>query len=133
MRYSAEFPQSPGSLTKREGWTPQLIELAHHIGIEPTLKPVERYGGQSVYISRKPRHPSIEEAIGSAAAELLRRIYTCERIAVPNARYLLARRNRAEIVAQARAGLIGITKAARVIGTSRTYMSHLVHHTNEGI
>lgn len=124
-------PSSP-ALRRCEGWTDQLIEMAEHIGADPTLKLIELFGGQSVYIARRPSRPSIEEAIGRAAAEKLRRIYTCEKITLPAARYLLARRRRAVIVAKARAGMISVAEAARMIGTSRTYMSHLVHHTSEG-
>lgn len=133
MRVSTKGVRLPISLSKRDGWTEQLIELAVHIGVESALGLVERYGGQSIYISRRPRRPSVEDAIGTAAAERLRQVYTCERVALPNARYLLARRSRAAVVAQARAGSIGIAEAARAVGTSRTYMSHLVHHTNEGL
>lgn len=127
----AELP-IPVNVRVGPGWTGQMIEMADHIGPYPTLLIVARFGGQHLYIPVDPECGPLREVVGSETAAILSRIYGRERFAVPVGRSALSRARRGPVLAKVRAGKLTASAAARMIGTARSYLSHLLNHTNEG-
>lgn len=115
------------------GWTDQMRELADHIGAYATLCICAEYGGQRVYISRNPAASPFYSSISHTVAATLARVYAGNRLFVPVGRAAVSRARRAGVIAAVRAGKLTGADAQRIIGTSRSYIAHLVHHTDEGL
>lgn len=109
-----------------------MLEMASHIGAYDTLRIVAVYGGQYIYITVDPNRNPFRDLVGREQAEILSRVYGAERIRVPTAKSAIARAQRAPIIAAVRAGRLTGDAAARMLGTSRTYLAHLVNGTDEG-
>ncbi|HEX8224500.1 MAG TPA: hypothetical protein VF605_11850 [Allosphingosinicella sp.] len=126
----------PEDIQPGPGWTEQMLELADHIGNRATLQLVERFGGEQLYVPVDPHSGDvaarIREVIGARATEILCKVYRREFIEIPAAKYALARAQRHDIIAAVRSGDISVSRAARILGTSRTYLSFLVNQTDEG-
>jgi hypothetical protein len=132
-------PPIPEDVRAGRGWTEQMLEMADHIGAYRTLLLVERFGGMRIYIPADPAkgktyegRGSIRDVVGDEAAGILSRIYRREYLSIPTARHALSRARRQGLIASARAKEITVAEAARELGTTRSYMSHLVNHTDEG-
>ncbi len=113
-------------------WTSQMLEMAAHIGPYATLLFVEAFGGQYIYIPEDASRNRAAPVIGEEAARILSRIYSCNRLQVPTAKNALAEARRGGVIAAIRSGAMTIQAAVPILGTSRTYLSHLVNHTDEG-
>jgi len=113
-------------------WTEQMLEMAAHIAPYHVLRIVERFGGQQVYISADPARNVFRDLIGASAAATLSHVYRRERLEIPTAKGALFRARRRRLIAQVRANEVTVSEAARMLGTSRTYLSHLVNQTTEG-
>lgn len=138
FREAGELP-IPEDVRPGPGWTEQMLEMADHIGPYRTLLLVDRFGGRKLYIPADPAKGKSYEGIGTIAdvigpegAEILSHVYRREYLKVPVAKLALGRARRQAIVAAAREGSINIAEAARRVGTTRPYMSHLVNQTDEG-
>lgn len=114
------------------GWTGQMHEMADHIGAHATLSIVDAFGGQQIYVSSKPEQCPFATVVDEATARTIARIYGGNRILIPVGRAAVDRARRAGVIAAVRAGELSGADAQRIIGTSRTYVSHLVNHTDEG-
>lgn len=129
--------QIPDNIRPGAGWTEQMLEMADHIGAKATLQLIERFGGEKLYVPINAHGGKIAEtiraAIGARATEALCRIYGREVLAVPVARYAIERARRHDLIAAVRAEAISVSAAARILKTKRTYVSHLVNHTDEGL
>lgn len=135
----ADIADIPEDVTPGKGWTPFMLEMADHIGAYATILLVARFGGQRIYIPADPERGkhyedrgTIRDLIGKQKAQILSHVYRREYLSIPTAKYALRRARREGLVASARAGDITAAEAARRIGTTRPYMSHLVNHTDEG-
>lgn len=129
----------PEDVQPGPGWTDRMVEMADHIGAYRTLLLVERFGGMRIYIPAEydrgkvyEGKGSIRDVIGEEAAQTLSRVYRREFFQVPTARHAIARARRQGIIASVRARRITASEASRILGTSRTYLSHLVNQTEEG-
>lgn len=122
----------PEDVVPGPGWTEQMVEWANLIGPYATLRLVEAFGGREIYISADPERIRFKDVIGLDAAALISREYRSCRLQIPTAKTALRRARRAGIIAAARKGDLPIAKAARMIGTSRPYMSELVNNSDEG-
>lgn len=122
----------PEDVQPGPGWTAQMVEMADHIGPYATMLIVDRYGGQQIHFTRDLAEGELAQLIGEKAARTLRHVYMNERVYVPVARQALDYARRQPIVAAARAKLISMAEAARLLKTSRPYMSYLVNQTTEG-
>jgi hypothetical protein len=116
-----------------------MLEMSDFIGPYATVLMVKAFGGQRIYIPadhlRGKRYRgigTIVDVIGEDAAAELSKIYRREYVWLPKGKAVMARARRAPFLAAIRAGLMSATLAARILGTSRTYMSHLVNATDEG-
>lgn len=116
-----------------KGWTEQMIEMAEYIGPYATLLIVDAFGGQEVYIAQDPRRGPYRDLIGPELATVLSHHYGRSRVRLPTAKTALAIARRQGIVAAARSGQLSVNEAARMLRTSRTYVSHLIHQTSEGL
>lgn len=122
----------PADVRPGPGWTQQMVEMADHIGAYPTLCVVARFGGAQVYIGRDPARSPFAEVVDAATAATIAEVYGGNRLLVPVGRVAVARARRAVVLAAVRARRISGADAAKVLGTSRTYLSHLVNETLEG-
>ena len=132
-------PPIPDDVQPGPGWTALMLEMADHIGPLRTLLLVERFGGQRIYIPADVERGksyegrgTIRDLIGLEAARTLSHVYRREYLSIPTAKHALRRARRQGLVAAARAGDIEVSEAARIVGTTRPYMSHLVNQTDEG-
>lgn len=122
----------PEDVRPDASWSPQLLEMAAHIGAYSALMIVERYGGYDLYIAKSTDHYGFSDLIGKAKAETMRWVYGNTCLTVPTAKDVLARARRAPIIALVRKGDITIAEAARRCRTTRRYMSALVRKDEEG-
>lgn len=121
----------PEDIQPGPGWTEQMLEMSDHIGPYATMLVVERYGGQQIYISADPKRNVLRDLIGAAAAATMSHVYRRERLEIPTAKYALARARRRGIIARCRTNELSVSEAARILGTSRTYLSNLVNNSDE--
>ena len=122
----------PADVQPGRGWTEQMLEMADHVGAYATLRIVAAHGGSQVYISRKADACPFADVVDEDTAEILASIYGGNRIQIPVGRAAVDRARRAGIIAAVRAGEMTGADAQRILGTSRTYVSHLVNQTQEG-
>lgn len=122
----------PVDVVPGPGWTAQMREIADHIGAYATLRIIAAFGGRQVYVSRDPAASPFREVIAGEEASILADVFGGNRLLVPVGRVPLARARRAVVIAAVRARRVTGADAARILGTSRTYLSHLVNETDEG-
>lgn len=129
----------PEDVQPGPGWTERMLEMADHIGAYRTLLLVDRFGGMRIYIpadwTRGKSYEgkgSIRDVVGDKAARVLSEIYRREFFLVPTAKHALARARRHAVIASVRAGDISGADAAKMLKTTRPYLSHLVNGTDEG-
>lgn len=87
-----------------KGWTPQMLEMADHIGAYFTLLISQALGGRQVYIPADFRKNRLADIVGEEAARILSRVYGRERIVIPTARAALCAARRAGVLARVRLG-----------------------------
>lgn len=124
----------PRDVRPGPGWTGQMLEMAAHIGPYATLRLVAAHGGEQVHVPRDPAASPFLDCVDADTAATIAWVYggTGNRLDVPVARAAVDRARRAVVLAAVRAGKISGADAARIIGTSRTYLAHLVNATDEG-
>lgn len=128
----ADFP-IPRDIAPGPGWSAQMVEMAGHIGAYETLMLCDKLGGQEFYVPVDPAQSPFLPLLGARKAKALTWVYRQCRITIPKADYAIRRARRAGIVAAARAGMMTVSDAARIMGVRRPYASKLVHATDEGI
>jgi hypothetical protein len=134
----AELP-IPEDARPGPGWTDRMLEMAEHIGAYRTLQLIDRFGGMRIYIPKDPergkaygRRGSIVDVVGIGVAAKLSAVYGSEYFHFPTAKAAVNRAKRAPILAAVRDGTMTGAAAARMLGTARPYLSHLVNETDEG-
>lgn len=130
---SGALDLDPRYVRPGKGWTPQMIEMADHIGAFRTLLISQALGGRQIYIPADSKKNRLGDIVGEDAARTLSRVYRRERIVIPTARAALRSARRAGILARVRRGELNISEAARRLGSWRTYVSYLINHTDEGL
>ena len=110
-----------------------MREMATHIGAYEVLLICERFGGQDIYVPADTSKSPFVAVIGHAKAQTLSWVYRREKLAIPTARYALARARRADTLAAVRAGEMTVADMARTLGIRRDYASKLVTQTDEGL
>ncbi|QHL90679.1 hypothetical protein GVO57_07330 [Sphingomonas changnyeongensis] len=109
-----------------------MVEMAGHIGAYLTLVLIDRYGGQQLSFTQAFADGPLAELLGAEAAATLRQVYRGERVFLPTGRRAIAYAKRQPILAAVRANLLTGQEATRILRTSRTYVSYLLHETTEG-
>ena len=115
-----------------KGWSAQMREMADHIGAYRTLLISLRFGGRQIYIPADHRRSALLPVVGDGAAKVLSHVYRRERIIIPTARFAISVARRAPVMRAVRRGVLSISTGAAMLGTSRSYMSYLINHTDEG-
>ncbi len=114
-------------------WTESMLEMAAHIGVHATLLMVDQFGGTDPYVPMDWTRSSFTELIGETAAREMSRVYGRENLQVPVGTNALRRARRAGILAAVRSGQMTLTQAATIRGMgSRSYISYLVNHSDDG-
>lgn len=122
----------PPDVVPDSSWSARMLEMADHIGPYATLRIVEAFGGEKRYITADPLKNPFRELIGDEAAAILSQVYRREYYSVPVCGTALRRARRAGVLAAVRDKSITAADAARILRTSRTYLSYLVNQTSEG-
>lgn len=123
----------PADVQPGPGWTGQMIEMADHIGAYATLCLIAAHGGEEVHIPASAERSPFADVLSSEHRATIARVYGGNRILIPVGRVAIARARRAVVIAAVRANKITGAEAQKIIGTSRTYVAHLVNHTDEGM
>lgn len=123
----------PVDVQPDSSWTDVMIELADHIGAYEALLLVDAKGGTDPYIPVNPAGSRFAAIIGEEKAAILHRVYGLERLQLPVGDIALKHARRAGVIAAIRAKTMSLTEAALIRGMgSRSYISHLVNHSDEG-
>jgi len=127
-----DFP-IPRDVAPGKGWSPQMLEMADHIGAYETLLVCDGLGGRDLYVPADAAKSPFLPLIGAAKAKRLSWAFRRETITISRADYALRRARRAGIIASVRSGDLTVADAARIMGVRRDYASRLVNHTDEGV
>lgn len=116
-----------------KGWTAQMREMAEHIGPHKTLLISYAFGGQQIYVAANPNRNKLCVLVGDEMAKILSHVYRRERLSIPTAKTALRVAKRGPVLAAVRSGTLTISEAASMLSSSRTYVSYLINHTDEGV
>lgn len=116
----------PLDVRPTKGWTEQMVEMADHIGAYATMQIVAHFGGQTVYIPVNPSGNPFRDLIGPAKAEIISRVYGPYKFQVPTARHAVNLARRGGVLRLVRQREMTARDAAIILGTSRSYLSHLL-------
>ena len=124
----------PADVVPGKGWTGQMLEMADHIGAYATLCLVAAHGGEQVHVPRDAAASPFLDCLDQDSAAKVAWVYggTGNRLDVPVGRVAVDRARRAIVLAAVRAGKLTGADATKILGTSRTYLAHLVNQTDEG-
>lgn len=113
-------------------WPAQMVEMADHIGAYDTLRVIERFGGQQVWIAADPERNLLRAVLDARKTRLMSEIYRSNELELPTGKAALAEARRASVIASVRNGDMTVRAAAKLLRTARTYVSRLVNQTDEG-
>ncbi|UIJ46928.1 hypothetical protein LZK98_08290 [Sphingomonas cannabina] len=122
----------PRDVQPGRGWTSQMREMADHIGAYATLTIVATFGGEQLRVPYSAERSPFRNILDQETVATIASVYGGNRISIPVARTAVDTARRAVVIAAVRAEKLTAADAARIIGTSRTYISHLVNGTDEG-
>jgi hypothetical protein len=114
-------------------WPPTMLEMAAHIGAYDTLRIVDAFAGQDVYIPVDPRRSPFTDIVGADKAAVLSHVYGRERLPIPSGRQPLLRARRQGIIAAIRANRMSVVEGAAILRMARRHLSRLVNQTEEGL
>lgn len=137
---AAEDLPIPEDVQPNDSWTESMWEMSAHIGPYRTILLVDRFAGRKIYIpadwTRGKTYEgvgSIRDVVGDDGARILSDVYRTEYLIIPTAKAALASARRAAVIARIRSNELSVTAGASLLGTSRTYLSELVNHSDEGL
>lgn len=122
----------PDSVRPDRTWSPLMRELAALIGPRATLAVIEAWGGQLIYVPKDPANSPFAETLTADQAAAIADAYATTYLKVPVGKAPLARARRAGVIAAVRLGRLANADAAKLLGTSRAYVSQLVNSSDEG-
>lgn len=123
----------PPDAKHHASWPPIMLDMAAHIGAYDTLRLVDAFAGQDVYIPMDAKRSPFTDVIGSDKAAILSHVYGRERLPIPTGRNALLRARRQGIIAAIRAGRLTVVEGAAILRMARRHLSRLVHGTDEGM
>lgn len=126
-----DLPIPPESKPTRR-WSPQMIEMADHIGPYRTLLILDRLGGQRVFVPRDPANNRMAEVIDREGVAIMSRIYGGTEILLPTAREVLAEARRAPVIAAIRRGEITKNEAIPILGIALKRLVGILNRSCEG-
>ena len=136
MRTSAPFRLRdlplPAKPTVDGSWTRQMREWVPAIGELAVLRLVDALGGQMVYVPKDGEQSRLAQVLGDEAAAAFSVAHGGEHLQIPLGETALARARRAPVIAAIRAKELTINEAVPILRMTRTTLSHLVNHSDEG-
>ena len=124
----------PADVRPGPGWTGQMREMADHVGAYLTLCLVAAHGGEQVHVPRDPAASPFRDTLPPDVCAKIAWVHggSGNRLDLPVAQAAVNRARRAIVLAAVRECLLTGADAAKIIGTSRTYLAYLINQTNEG-
>ncbi|MDQ1229301.1 hypothetical protein [Sphingomonas sp. SORGH_AS_0879] len=121
----------PDDAKPGRGWTPFMLEMAAHIGATNTLRLVDHFGGQKIYVPIAVEKSPFADVLPTETVETLARVYGREKVEFPTAREALFRARGAPVIAAVREKRLARNDAARILRTSARYISQLANDTDD--
>lgn len=122
----------PADAKPHASWPPMMLEMAAHIGAYDTLRIVDAFAGQDVYVPLDVRRSPFTEIVGAEKAAVLAHVYGRERLPIPAGRNALLRARRQGVIAAIRAHRMTVVEGAAILRMARRHLSRLVNQTDEG-
>jgi len=122
----------PSDVQPTRLWTGQMLEMAAHIGPHATLLLIDRLGGQAFRVPMDPGRNRMITIIGEPKARIMSRVYGGNHIQLPRGRAAVDEARRGPIIAAIRAGGLTIADGVAILRTTRTRLSWIVNHSDEG-
>lgn len=134
-RQFASRPESlpiPPDAKPHRTWPPIMLDMAAHIGAYDTLRIVDAFAGQYIYVPLNPATSPFTDIIGGEKAALLSHVYGRERLNIPAGRNALMRARRAGVIALVRAKKMTVKEAAARLRMPERHLFTLISKTDEG-
>jgi hypothetical protein len=122
----------PVDAKAHSSWPPIMLEIAAHIGAYDTLRIVDAYAGQRVYIPIDASRNPLRDLIGSDKAAIMSQVFGIETLLIPSGRRPLERARRAGVVALVRAKKMTVSDAAALLRMAPRHLTTLINKTDEG-
>ena len=122
----------PEDAKPHKSWPPLMLDMAAHIGAYATLKIVDAFAGQFIYVPLDSSRSPFTDVIGADKAAVLAHVYGRERIPIPSGRNALMRARRGGILALVRAKKMTISEGAARLRMPVRHLSTLINKTDEG-
>lgn len=122
----------PEDTRPHASWPPIMLDMAAHIGPYDTLRIVDAFAGQYIYVPIDPSKSPFLGILGSEKAAMFAHVYGAERLPIPAGRNALARARRAGVIALVRAKRMTLKDAAALLRMPVRHMSTLINKTDEG-
>ena len=122
----------PADVKPHASWPPMMLEMAAHIGPYDTLRIVDAFAGQEVYVPLDARRSPFTDIVGTDKAAVLAHVYGRERLPIPTGRNALLRARRQGVIAAIRAHRMTVVEGAAILRTARRHLSRLVNQSDEG-
>lgn len=123
----------PADARADAGWPPLMLDMAAHIGAYDTLRIVDAFAGQDVYMPIDPARCPFLPIVGEAKAATLAHVYGRERLPIPSGRNALMKARRAGIIALIRARRMTVVDGAAILRMPRRHLSTLVNRADEAV
>lgn len=122
----------PEDARPHKSWPPLMLDMAAHIGAYATLRIVDAFAGQYIYVPIDPSRSPFADVVGSERAATLAQVYGRERLPIPSGRNALMRARRAGVIALVRSGRMTVSEAAARLRMPVRHLSTLINKTDEG-
>jgi len=122
----------PEDAKAHESWPPIMLDMAAHVGAHATLRIVDAFAGQYIYVPMDVSRSPFTDVVGAEKAAVLAHVYGRERLPIPVGRNALMRARRAGVIALVRAKKLGVGEAAALLRMPVRHMSRLINKTDEG-
>lgn len=123
----------PPDARPHASWPPMMLEMAAHIGPYDTLRIVDAFAGQEVYVPLDAKRSPFTDIVGVDKAAVLAHVYGRERLPIPTGRNALLRARRQGVIAAIRAHRLTVVEGAAILRMARRHLSRLVNQTDEGL
>lgn len=122
----------PEDARPHHSWPPLMLDLAAHIGPYATLRLVDAFAGQYIYVPLDPARSPFTDVIGADKAAILAHVYGRERLPIPSGRNALSRARRGGIIALVRSKRLTVSEGAARLRMPVRHLSTLINKTDEG-
>ncbi|WP_289145062.1 hypothetical protein [uncultured Sphingobium sp.] len=113
-------------------WPPLMLDMAAHIGAYATLRLIDAFAGQYIYVPLDPARSPFTDVVGTDKAAVLAHVYGRERLPIPAGRNALVRARRAGMIALVRTNRMTVSEAAARLRMPVRHLSTLINNSDEG-